>query len=128
MDASPLDVPNFHQRASKNFQVALLRLQNITTKSASLPLDQLRFEFPIDTAFKVETGARQLENAAESLITEINKGNQMPPPGNIQMVKDIVKRWMKSSSPFALTFLTIAKEGACVLISFKRVLIVDSCS
>ena len=89
-------------------------MQHAASKSASVPLDQLQFEFPIDITFKVETGAQQLEKATESLIAALNKGNKLAPQIYVQMVKDNVKRWFKSSYPFALTFLTIAKEGANV--------------
>ena len=112
----PPHTQNFHKRASQNFLAALHRLQHAASKSAFVPLDQLEFEFSISTAFKVETGAQQLENATDSLIAALNKGSKMPPQGYVQMVKDIVKRWFQSSYPFALMFLTIAKEGASVSI------------
>ena len=67
-------------------------MQHAASKSASVPLDQLQFEFPIEITLKVETGVQQLENATESLIVALNKGNKMAPQSYVQMVKDIVKR------------------------------------
>ena len=120
----PRDHEPAQRPAEREFRLAAQRLQNVISQDTREKL--LQIEFPdFTTLVSVDQGVETLTRAMEQFI-KIMQDHQEKLVARSGTLLEVVKRWFRSSYPFAQLFLAVMKDGSSTsVLSFTQLRLIE---